>query len=174
MVGTAHPTKLIGVTTVLAGFLLVVWKIARSRGFLWLIERQLWALCLGLYLLAVLPLDNWIHRYNVARVLAGDRAPVVQITEHEVDVSGLAALGPLLDCDDPQIRDGIRARLSMELHSRLHPGEPAEEHWTAFQLAERSFCATLETLRPKLDLQSEPADRAAAWERFRTYAYQWY
>ncbi|MCA9053714.1 MAG: DUF4173 domain-containing protein [Planctomycetaceae bacterium] len=163
---------LVGVTTVLAGFLLVVWKIAKSRGFLWLIERQLWALALGLYVLAVFPMDAVIHRYNVSRILAGDPAPVVQITEHDVDDSGLAVLGPLLDCDDPEIRRGIAAMLT----ERLSDSESmrANTDWTTYQVSRRALQSRLEELRPRLMLDAGRDEWRSALGRFRSYAFQWY
>ena len=166
---------LAGVTTVLAGFLLVVWKIARTRGFLWLIERQLWALALGLYVLAIFPIDAVIHRYNVARILAGETAPVVQITAHDVDASGFAELGPLLEADDAEIRRGIRALLAGELMRREEVGRLNRDvHWTDFQVAEQRLLTELESLRPQLLRDETAAEREAVLEDFRRYAYQWY
>jgi hypothetical protein len=161
----------VGVATVLAGFLLVVWKIARNRGFVWLIERQLWTLALGLYLLAVLPMDVIVHRYNVARILAGDSAPAVQISEHDIDASGLAELSPLLDCDDPEVRAGIRALLAMELHER---SLTTQDHWTAYQMAEARLLDQLAAQRPRLNDHRAYSEHADDWEAFRRYAYQWY
>ena len=67
---------LLGISAVLGGFVLVVWKILRQRGFFWLMQRQLWVLALMVFLGAVLPVDLLVHRYNVSRIMAGDSAHV--------------------------------------------------------------------------------------------------
>ncbi|MFV0445068.1 MAG: DUF4153 domain-containing protein, partial [Planctomycetaceae bacterium] len=163
---------LVGVTTVLVGFVLVVWKIARNRGFLWLIERQLWALVMGLYLLTVLPIDALIQQYNVRRILSGDPAPVVQITEHEVDAGGLAALEPLLKVNDVVIQRGIAARL-FQAHEQLSYTPLDQQHWTARQGAERRLLDQLAVELPRLTALAGE-DRDARWQSLRDYAFQWY
>ena len=73
---------LLGITAVVAGFVLVLVKIAKSRSFLWLIRRDLWALGFFVYLYVVLPVDLVVMRYNVRRIMEGDPAPSVQISVH--------------------------------------------------------------------------------------------
>lgn len=166
---------LMGITAVVVGFLLVVWKIRRDRDFAWLIERQLWTLAVAIFVLAVLPVDLLVHSYNVRRILAGDPAPSVQITEHPVDSSGVLVLSPLLNADDPILRDGIRAffaERSLQLESTL-----AARHaqgWTSFQLADRLLFDRLQEHRTSWEQFTPPDRRNAAWGRFRDYAYQWY
>ncbi len=46
---------LFGMTAVVVGFVLVLWKIAHRRGFLWLIRRHLWTVAIAVYLYAMLP-----------------------------------------------------------------------------------------------------------------------
>ena len=46
---------ILGITAVLVGFFLVLWKIARNRGFLWLLRRHLWTVALAVYLYGVMP-----------------------------------------------------------------------------------------------------------------------
>lgn len=58
---------LFGITTVVAGLALVVWKVARGRDFAWLIHRQLWALGIAIFLFALTPVDYLVHSYNVRR-----------------------------------------------------------------------------------------------------------
>ena len=64
-----------GISAVLIGFLLVLWKIARNRGFLWLLRRHLWTVAIAVYLYSVIPVDVFVVQYNVRRILAGDPAP---------------------------------------------------------------------------------------------------
>ena len=71
-----------GITCVLVGFGLVVWKIIKQRNFAWLLRHHLLTLGLFVYLFALTPVDYLVHQYNVRRIMAGDSAPSVQITEH--------------------------------------------------------------------------------------------
>jgi hypothetical protein len=166
---------LLGITAVLAGFVVVVWKIVRRRGFFWLLQRHLWVLALAVFLGAVLPVDWLVHRYNVARIMAGDSAPCVQISVHPIDAGGLLTLFPLLDCPDEEVRMGVRAILTQraaEAESRA--GRRERDGWTTFQIADRRL---LEAFRDRAEAWTEYADsakRSAAIDRFDGYAYQWY
>lgn len=165
---------LIGMTAVVVGFVVVVWKIARQRDFAWLLRRQLWTLALAVYVLAALPVDTLVHRYNVARVLAGDLAPSVQISVHPISSEGILVLAPLLQCRDPIIREGIAALLAQRsLEQESAAPSPAAE-WRSWQGAEHLLQTQLHALSPQLASYRDDAKRAAAWERFRSYAYQWY
>ena len=169
---------LFGISTVVVGFLFVVWKIARERRFLWLINRQLWTLAIALYLLALTPVDVIVHTYNVRQILAGHLAPSVQITEHPVDNSGWLVLHQLIDCDDEIIREGIRARLAeIDYENRADSTrrrESTRDHWTRYQLVESLLQARLESSRDAWAKYESEDDRTAAWSRYREYAYQWY
>jgi hypothetical protein len=103
---------LLGITAVIVGFVLVVWKIVRGRGFVWLINRQLWTPAAAIFLYAVLPVDFLVHTYNVRRILKGDLAPSVQISVHPIDSGGILALYPLMKSNDEAIREGIKAMLA--------------------------------------------------------------
>ena len=115
-----------GMSCVVAGFLLVVWKIVRNRDFVWLVRHHLWALALAVYLFALTPVDAIVHYYNVRRITAGDPAPSVQISVHPIDSQGMLAILPLADADDPIIRDGVRAMLAERQETALCPRPAAE------------------------------------------------
>ena len=166
---------LLGMTAVVVGFLLVVWKIMHGRGFAWLINRQLWTLTVAIYLYAVIPVDALVHAYNVRRVLAGDLAPSVQITVHPIDSGGILVLQPLVNCTDEAIREGIRAMLA----ERAIRGEETErqrsaQNWTSFQLADRMLLDQLRTNQSDWAKYQDANLREAALARFKSYAYQWY
>jgi hypothetical protein len=166
---------LLGMTAVLVGFLLVVWKIAHGRGFVWLVNRQLWTLAATFYLYAVLPVDMLAHSYNVRRILAGDPAPSVQISVHPIDSGGVLALPPLVHSSDEIIREGVRALLAQRaLQVDALERDRALTNWTSFQLADRLLDEHLDTMRSDWAEFVDPAKCAAALERFRAYAYQWY
>lgn len=104
---------LLGITAVVAGFMLVVVKLYRDYGFTWLLHRQLWVPLLAVVLYAILPVDWMVNRYNATQVNSGKLAPSVQIATHVVSAEGILPLVELVDCEDQKIRDGIRALLAM-------------------------------------------------------------
>ncbi|MBN1910601.1 MAG: DUF4173 domain-containing protein [Pirellulales bacterium] len=166
---------LFGMTCVVVGFVLVVWKILRGHDFLWLVRHQLWALALAVFLFALTPVDPLVHRYNVDRILAGDPVPSVQISVHPIDASGVPVLLPLTECDDPIIRDGVRAMLATRLDEAEQRAQQNEKHgWTTYQLADRQLLDRLEATRADWDRFENLSDREAALERFHKYAYQWF
>ncbi len=171
----------LGITTVVIGFLLAVFKIARQRHFVWLLRADLWAL-LGMILLhGLLPVDHLVMRYNSRRIMAGDLAPSVQITIHPIDVEGVRQLRPLIESPDEAIREGVKV-LFAEWWAKL-PKVPEADldritSWRdllSLQLSERELQRELASCRsawePYLD---DGPRRATAWRRFVDYAYQWY
>jgi Arc/MetJ-type ribon-helix-helix transcriptional regulator len=166
---------LLGMTAVVVGFLLVVYKIMRGRSFAWLINRQLWTLAAAIYLYLVIPVDALAHAYNVRRVLAGDLAPSVQISVHPIDSAGILVLHPLVNCTDEAIREGVRALLA----ERAIQGEETErqrasQNWTSFQLADRMLLGKLRANRADWEKYQDAGQRETAIARFKSYAYQWY
>lgn len=175
---------LFGITAVLVGFILVIWKIVHRRSFGWLVQHQLWTVAIATYLFALTPVDYLVHRYNVQQILAGDLAPSVQMTEHPVNTEGFLVLESLIDCEDPIIREGVRAMLVERGIKREYGGpgsyststpNPAEQSWTSFQLAERCLTDRLRERQAELEPYQRDAElRAEAIREFRKYAYQWY
>lgn len=166
---------LFGISTVVVGFLLVVWKVARNRDFEWLIQRQLWALALAVFLYSLTPVDWLAHTYNVRQILAGDLAPAVQISVHPISAEGYLALQPLVNCPDEPIREGVKAMLAQqEIVAEKRSAERRRLGWTTWQLGDLLL---LEKLRGnRHDWQEYRADqpRQQAIEAFKKYAYQWY
>ena len=167
---------LFGISTVVIGFVLVLWKIHFNRSFVWLIRRHLWTLALATYLYALTPVDTIVVKYNVQRILDGDPAPSVEISVHPIDSEGFLSLQPLLACDNVIIREGVRAMFAerqLEMHNVAR--ERAQKGWTTFQLADRLVLKKLRALDNKWsDLSADSAKRNAARQRFHEYAYQWY
>ncbi|HET6326990.1 MAG TPA: DUF4153 domain-containing protein [Planctomycetaceae bacterium] len=162
-----------GVSAVVVGFLLVVVKILRGHSLAWLLQRHLWTLGFAIYLYAITPLDYLSMRYNVARILAGDSAPSVQITEHFISSEGLLALFPLLDSSDVVVKTGVRALLDRR-RDETEDERAATEHWTAYQIADRLFLDRMNRLPASTARFPDEETRQAAWIRFKTVAYQWY
>jgi hypothetical protein len=166
---------LFGMSAVVVGFILVVWKIASRRDFAWLFHRHLWTVAVAAYLYALTPVDALVHTYNVRRVLAGDPAPSVQIGWHPISAEGLLVLHPLVRCEDQAIREGIRALLAERAAElELTAERRAQLGWTATQLADRVLLERLRRVSEDWDEYRDPAASAAAWQSFRKYAYHWY
>lgn len=166
---------LYGISTVVAGFGLVLWKIGRQRSFGWLVRRQLWALALAAYLFILTPVDAIVVEYNVRRILSGDPASSVQISVHPIGPEGVLLLEPLLDCSDPIIREGVRAMLA----ERDDEAEAANQRrrelgWTAYQLADEVVLQRLRSDRAQWAVYRDRSLRVRALSRFHEYAYQWY
>ncbi len=165
----------LGISAVVAGFVLVVRKIAREWDFVWLVRRQLWVLALAGFLYALLPVDLLVHRYNVRRILAGDPAPAVQISVHPMDSGGVLELFPLLESDNEIIREGIRAMLAQKAADfRRKASQQDEKHWTSFQWADHELAEQLRFVVSQWQTYEDPGTRRTALRVFHDYAYQWY
>ncbi len=161
-----------GVTTVVAGFLLVLWKIHRRYNFVWLIRRQLWALAIAIYLFSISPVDYLAMNYNCRRILAGDPKPAVQFSVQQISSGGIIAIRnhfdqPNVKLDDPVIQAGIQALLrerynSVDLASNKYG-------WTAWQLSDSIIRRRSGTKLPPPN-DSNQAD----WDRFKDHVYQWF
>jgi Arc/MetJ-type ribon-helix-helix transcriptional regulator len=166
---------LFGISAVVAGFILVVWKISHRRDFVWLLQRQLWTVAIAAYLFALTPVDALVHAYNVRRILAGDAAPSVQISVHPISAEGILVLHPLVHSRDPVIREGIRALLAERAElAEAALAQQLQQGWTAAQLADRLLVDQLRSIRSEWQPYAERSRRSEALERFHTYAYQWY
>jgi uncharacterized protein DUF4153 len=166
---------LLGVAAVVGGFLLVLQKITRNYDFVWLIRRQLWTVAFAGFLYAILPVDAFVCEYNVRKVMAGELPPIVQITEHPTSAEGLLRLGPLVHCQDPIIRDGMRAMLAQKLDEAEAAAVRRQElGWTARQLAEDRLLEELQLLSAIWQNDSSQRPREAVLADFKKYAYQWY
>jgi hypothetical protein len=160
---------------VVTGFALVVWKIAQRRDFVWLISRQLWALAATLTLYSMTPVDAVAVTYNVHRILSGDSSAVMQIGVQQIDTEGVLALPPLLNCEDDEIRAGVRALLA-DKYLRLIALRRKREQlgWTSKQCVDDYALRTLNRHRQHWTNYNDGQTRQAALQRFYEYAYRWY
>lgn len=166
---------LFGISAVVAGFLLVLWKIAKNRDFAWLVRHQLWALAITVFLFALTPVDTIVVGYNVRRIMAGDPAPSVQISVHPIGSEGILLLQPLIDCGNDIISEGVRAMLAeRQLEAEQTAHRNLQLGWTSFQVADQLMLDALRASRSRWATYSNIAKRDAALEEFATYAYQWY
>lgn len=164
-----------GITCVVVGFGLVVWKIVQNHSFAWLLRHHLMALALCIYLFALTPVDALVHSYNVRRIMAGDSAPSVQISVHPISTEGYPVLLTLADCPDAKIREGMLAMLA-ERHeqARRRARINANRGWTTYQGAEQLLLEQLDANQAKWAAYTNAQRRTAALNAFHEYAYQWY
>ncbi len=189
----------LGIAAVAAGFALVVAKIARNRGFTWLVRGQARAAALVILLGVLAPVDWLAHRYNAARVVAGDPAPLALIGNHDIDLGGLLALEPLLTGDDPIAARGVAGRLALAaadldrppvLRTRgartrevVEPQAPQRsepqrsgplDRLERYQLARGQFRRMIARNRARIDalLAGDPPEQAA--EELAAYGMRWW
>lgn len=164
-----------GMSAVVVGFILVLWKIACNRDFVWLMRRHLWTLAVTIYLFALTPVDTLVVSYNVRRILSGDPAPSVQISVHPISSEGVLLLEPLVHCRNEKIREGVRAMLAQR-HEEAETlaRQRREQGWTAFQIADHVVLNGLREAKSSWARYADKRRRAAALEAFHEYAYQWY
>ncbi len=166
---------LFGMSAVVVGFLLVLWKIAFNRSFLWLVHRHAWTLAMAIYLFVLTPVDAIVVSYNVRRVLAGDPAPSVQISVHEINSEGVSLLLPLLQSENKVIREGVRAMLA-DFDDQLRQSVERRRRagWTAFQMADRRLFRRLQAESQQWGECRDLVVRQEKRKRFDKYAYHWY
>ena len=166
---------LLGMTAVLVGFLLVVLKISKGHDFRWLVRRQLWTLAFAVYLYAVLPVDAWVMQHNVARVLAGDLSPSVQISVHPTSSEGILQLLPLIHCEDSIIREGVKAILAQrQIDAEKLAARQAELGWTAQQIADNHLLSTQRNSQNDWSEYTDESLRSTTITRFHEYVYKWF
>ena len=180
---------LLGILAVLLGFVLVLVKIRRWHNFRWLLRRQCWVAGLMLWSLSVLPVDVLVHRYNVHAILAGNPAPIVQITAHPFSDECLNEFIPLCASSDPLVADGIRQMLQTRegwLRQEVQRLEitAADESaaangdlsisWTNRQWFRGSVLKRLMKSKAEWDTEQRDSKAASPWNELTTRAYQLY
>jgi hypothetical protein len=165
----------LGMTAVLVGFLLVVRKISKGHDFRWLVRRQLWTVAFAVYLYAVLPVDAWVMRHNVQRVLAGDMSPAVQISVHQTSAEGVLQILPLTQCENEIVREGVKAILAQSQdYSEKLAAKRKRLGWTARQLADDELLRALQDSQADWTDYKDQPRRSAAITRFHEYTWQWF
>ncbi len=159
---------MLGISTVIAGLVLVVLKMWRGKSFAWVVRNQAVALAIAVYLYAVLPVDTWVMSYNVRQVLRGNIPPCVQIMHHPTSPEGALRLLPLLDNPDPMIREGITEFL-FDTRQMLNGRKSTD--WTGYQIADARLLKALD--HPSRRVTEKDFSPGAA-ERLKLYTYQWY
>ncbi|MEP3478125.1 MAG: DUF4153 domain-containing protein [Fuerstiella sp.] len=180
---------LLGIFAVLLGFVLVLVKIRCWHNFRWLLRRQCWVAGLMLWSLSVLPVDVLVHRYNVQAILAGNPAPIVQITAHPFSDECLNEFVPLCASEDSLVADGIRQmlqtredRLRQEVQSleimaaddRTAAQRDVSTSWTNRQWFRGSVLNRLMKSKAEWDTEQRDSKAVSPWDELTTRAYQLY
>jgi len=165
---------LFGISTVVVGFILVLWKIIRGHSFFWLLQRQLWTLSFAVFLFVLTPVDVLVVKYNVSKIMNGELAPAVQITHQHISTEGVPHLLPLVECEDEIIREGVIAMLAERKEIEARRQENAQDKgWTAYQMSTNSVVWQLKDF-PLEDSEQDEQERRDTIERFMDYTFQWY
>ncbi|TWU58180.1 DUF4153 domain-containing protein [Rubripirellula reticaptiva] len=160
-----------GITLVVIGFGLVLYKIGRQRNLWWLLRGQLIAFALTVIAYSVFPVDYAAHHYNVARVSDGYLRPSVMIAVKPIEDEGVVSLLGLVDCPDPIIREGVRAKLAQRQETI---GAESAGHWTAYQASTSRLRRVLKANESKWSDYDNRKKQERAINAFREYAMQWY
>jgi hypothetical protein len=127
------------------------------------------------YLYAVLPVDAWVMRHNVQRVLDGDLSPAVQISVHQTSAEGVLQLLPLIRCDDEIIREGVKAILAQyQNYSENLATKRKSLGWTSRQIADEQLLRTLQESQNDWSGYKDKPRRSTAITRFHEYTYRWF
>jgi hypothetical protein len=99
----------------------------------------------------------------------------VQISVHPINSEGVLQLPPLLECDDPFIRQGVAALLHQRRqHLQDRRRQEIARGWTAWQFADNLALEQLRLLPQLRQPELPESARNEALRRFHEYAYQWY
>lgn len=139
---------LYGILLVLVGLGVMVWKVGRSRNFLWIVRRYLLALWTTIVVLALTPRDLVCWRYNVDHVMRGNSRPLALLTVQEMSPESYPPLIRLLDHPEPWIREGIAAFLG-RCTERLISENP--QSWTRWQGAQAWACRRLKATGKRIE-----------------------
>jgi hypothetical protein len=166
---------LLGITCVVAGFILVLWKIRKRRTFFWLVRRQICVPIIAAGFGTLMPVDLLVHRFNVHRILDGHPEPSVQISEHPIDRDAMPALIPLLNCPDKEIQEGVRASLARALKQlRGDFSDVSKQHWTTRQFGLEQSERELSNVEQQLGLTRSDEELTEALTRFHDYTIKWW
>ncbi len=165
---------LLGTTAVVLGLVMVVRMFLLSKKIDWLLQRYAVSVFAVVFLGLVFPFDMLIAHHNVARVMRGDLAPSIFLLRHPESAEDYLASLPLLDSDDPIIREGAWALFAEKFPTLCAPPPPDKYGWTAFQWSEKRLRKALESRRGELDVfLLDYSKREKAIDSFRKYTDRW-
>ncbi len=130
-------TAAVGVWLVLAFLLLV-----QREGMAPIWNRCAWSSLAIVWLYLVLPVDAFVWRVNTSRILAGDRAPFLHISEQKISDEGLVQMMPLLCLEDKTVHEGIASEICRRIPGVFFDADSSlrwPENWRQYNYVERSL-----------------------------------
>lgn len=124
-----------------------MWKVVRTRNFLWIVRRDFVAFWIALVLLALTPCDLICWRHNVGQVMSGNPRPLALLINQAMSPEAYPPLLGLLDHPQPWVREGIAAFLGNR-GLKLVSEEP--KNWTQWQGACAWARSQLDAVREKI------------------------
>jgi len=172
----------VGVACVFAGFVIVNFRMVGQMPIAWILHKQTRAVLWSIYLLALLPMDAISHGWNVSSIRSGYLAPAVQIAVQPISDEGLLCLLPLLNSDEPMIKEGVAAllaerfsQMSDESSESTESATPRTISWTQFQGSRSLLVHRLKAILPQLmPFLNSTNTRQQATVRLRDWSKRWY
>lgn len=165
---------LLGVSSVVLGLIMVARMFLRSRDIFWLFPRYYWCVFSMFFVGLVFPVDYYVAKHNVNRVMNGDRLPSIFLLRHPGSSEEFLASIPLLDCRDEILKEGACA-LFAEHYLRVQKTLPENTYrWTAFQYSRDRLLKILEERKSELEpYLNDLSKRKEAISVFRTHTDVW-
>lgn len=151
---------LYGILLVCVGLGLMVWKVRRSKNFVWLLRCDLAAFWIALIVLAVTPRDYVCWRYNVGQAMRGNLRPLANLIVQPMSAESLPPLIRLLDHSDPVVQKGAAALLRRKL-DELRAAPVAG--WTEWDGSRVWAVRRLEAVEPRLAPSAPEKLEAIEW-----------
>ena len=160
-------TGIYGSILVAVGLVIMVVKVHRQHGFVWILHKDILALSVALAVLSLTPNDVICARYNVAKVIEGKPRALRPICLKILTPEALPPLIQLLDYERGDgdlakqkiIRNGIAAILATHLETL---DEMEDVPWTRRQKCASWARGELEGVRGRILEMAPPAQREAA------------
>lgn len=162
-----------GIILVVAGLLVVAFKMHRVRSFLWLTRRHLLAFSLGLLALVVTPMDWVVFKYNTHIIMRGNPRSAVQLIVQPITAEGIPALIPLLDCNDKAIRAGVAGILLRE-QEKMQRIKDVERRWVEKELSLVYALKRIRAVQDKLKEIIPDGNWRNAIDGLDTHTKKWY
>lgn len=171
-----------GILLVVAGLILMVIKVRRSKNFTWLVRRDLVALWVTIILIVLTPVDYLSWTYNARQALRGNSRPLANLLVQRMSPESFPPLIPLLDYyelpeDAPrdtlkpeEVRKGIAGLLGRKL-VELRASKP--KNWTQWQGAHTWALRALEAVEEKLNTTAPPFEWEAAESKLKASVSSW-
>jgi hypothetical protein len=148
-------TGVFGTLITSAGLLVMAVKIAASKNLSWVVRRYIVVFLVGVNAYAVTPEQALSARWNAARAIEGNLAPLAWLFEsrevndnYRISAEALPWLVPLLDHPDPIVAEGMAAYLHDELQHLDY--RTANKGWRSYQISRANARSALERVRSRL------------------------